>query len=153
GKVNELAFARLTEQLPRPEEMKPEAYRRNLAARAFDVARYLLFWGVPTNVGQVASIRTIEKQIPRLKGSEDAELRSLGQEVAGACAAEPDCRWDANAAAEPLAPTLARHADPDERTGRSRADLRKWAEQNLPAHSGFTKDRVDLVRPTVIAAD
>src|SRR5580765_8299889 len=73
GKVNELAFARLTGQLPCPEDMKPEAYRRNLAARAFDVARYLLFWGVPTNVGQVASIRTIEKQIRRLKSSEYAE--------------------------------------------------------------------------------
>src|SRR5690349_311038 len=43
-KVSELAFARLSEQLPCPEDMKPEAYRRNLAARAFDVARYLLFW-------------------------------------------------------------------------------------------------------------
>ena len=33
----------LTEQLPRPEAMKPEVYKRNIAARAFDVARYLLF--------------------------------------------------------------------------------------------------------------
>src|SRR5205823_7791889 len=47
--------------LPRPETMKPDAYSRNIAARAFDVARYLLFWGVPTNVGQVTSIRTLEK--------------------------------------------------------------------------------------------
>ena len=62
-----------------PEEMKPEAYRRNIAARAFDVARYLLFWGVPTNVGQVTSIRTLEKQIRRLKASEYAELRELGR--------------------------------------------------------------------------
>src|ERR1700675_3303946 len=31
----------LAEQLPRPEAMKPEAYKRNIAARAFDVARYL----------------------------------------------------------------------------------------------------------------
>jgi thymidylate synthase ThyX len=153
GKVNELAFAHLTEQLPRPAEMKPEAYRRNLAARAFDVARYVLFWGVPTNVGQVASIRTIEKQIRRLKGSEYVELRSLGQEIAEACAAEPDCRWDANAASEPLAPTLARHADPDEHSARSRADLKRWADQNLPQRAGLTPDRVDLLRPAVVAAD
>jgi thymidylate synthase ThyX len=153
AKVNELAFARLTGQLPRPDDMKPEAYRRNLAARAFDVARYLLFWGVPTNVGQVASIRTIEKQIRRLKGSEYAELRSLGQEIADACAADPDCRWDLNTTTEPLAPTLARHADPDEHTGRSRADLKRWAEQNLPARDGFVPDRVDLLRPTAVAAD
>jgi len=63
----------------------------------FDVARYLLFWGVPTNVGQVASIRTVEKQIRRLKASEYGELRSLGEEIAEACAREPDCRWDENA--------------------------------------------------------
>src|SRR5437764_5891725 len=120
--VKEIVLARLSERLPRPADMKPDAYRRNLAARAFDVARYLLFWGVPTNVGQVCSIRTMEKQIRRLKASEYAELRSLGDEIAQACAAEPDCRWDLHAAAEPLAPTLARHADPDEHAAQSRQD-------------------------------
>src|SRR6476620_5466962 len=74
AQVKDLAFAALCERLPRPEDMKPDAYQRNLAARAFDVARYLLFWGVPTNVGQVASIRTVEKQIRRLKASEYEEL-------------------------------------------------------------------------------
>lgn len=154
GKVNERAFACLAERVPRPDDMKPEAYRRNLAARAFDVARYLLFWGVPTNVGQVSSIRTLEKQIRRLKASEYGELRELGCEMAAACAAAPDCRWDLNAPAEPLAPTLARHADADGHTARARDDLRLWAEQNLPpaAESG-TAPRVDLVRPTRTPAD
>ena len=96
AKVKDLAFAALCERLPRPADMKPDAYERNLTARAFDVARYLLFWGVPTNVGQVASIRTVEKQIRRLKASEYAELRSLGDEIAQACAAPPDCVWDAD---------------------------------------------------------
>ncbi|MEJ7605423.1 MAG: hypothetical protein WKF37_03965 [Bryobacteraceae bacterium] len=32
----------LTDSLPRPPEMKPDAYARNIAARAFDVARYCL---------------------------------------------------------------------------------------------------------------
>ena len=152
GKVQELAFAALCERLPCPEDMKPEAYRRNLMARAFDVARYLLFWGIPTNVGQVASIRTVEKQIRRFKASEYAELRSLGDELAQACAAEPDCKWDA-ASTEPLAPTLARHADPDEHMVRSRGHLRQWAEQNLPAAAGLVLDRVDLLRPLNIPAD
>ena len=80
--MNERAFACLAERLPRPDDMKPDAYQRNIAARAFDVARYLLFWGVPTNVGQVTSIRTLEKQIRRLKASEYAELRDLGDEIA-----------------------------------------------------------------------
>jgi len=152
--VNRLAFDCLSERLPRPADMKPESYRRNLAARAFDVARYLLFWGVPTNVGQVASIRTVEKQIRRLKASEYAELRSLGKEIAAACAREPDCRWDENAAAEPLAPTLARHAEPDEHAIRSRHDLRQWAAQNLPVRAQTGEPpRVDLLRPAQVAAD
>src|SRR5207244_599110 len=90
AQVNEKAFALLCEKLPRPEEMKPEAYRRNIAARAFDVARYLLFWGVPTNVGQVTSIRTLEKQIKRMRVSEYEEVRSLGEEIAGAGAEGPE---------------------------------------------------------------
>ena len=57
------------ENLPRPDDMKPEAYRRNIAARAYDVARYCLFFGIPTGVGQVVSIRTLEKQVRRLKAS------------------------------------------------------------------------------------
>jgi thymidylate synthase ThyX len=153
AQVKDLAFAALCERLPRPEDMKPDAYQRNLAARAFDVARYLLFWGVPTNVGQVASIRTVEKQIRRLKASEYEELRSLGDEIAQACAALPDCVWDAAAKPEPLAPTLARHADADQHVARSREDLSVWAAQNLPARAGHEGDRVDLVRPTNVPAD
>jgi thymidylate synthase ThyX len=133
--------------------MKPDAYRRSIAARAFDVARYLLFWGVPTNLGQVTTIRTLEKQIRRLRASEYAEVRELGGEMAQACAAEPDCRWDLEVAAEPLAPTLARHAEPDEHAARSREDLKRWAEQNLPGGAGSAPERVDLVRPTDTPAD
>jgi thymidylate synthase ThyX len=152
--VNVLAFDALAARLPRPDDMKPEAYRRNLAARAFDVARYLLFWGVPTNVGQVASIRTVEKQIRRLRASGYAELRSLGDEIAAACAREPDCRWDENAAAEPLAPTLARHAEADEHAIRSRRDLGHWAADNLPPRAETAAPpRVDLLRPVHTPAD
>ena len=131
--VNALAFEYLTSQLPRPEEMKPDAYKRNLAARAFDVARYLLFWGIPTNIGQVTSIRTLERQIRRLKASEYGELRSLGDEIGEACAREPDCEWSAEGPREPLAPTLARHAEVDAYAVQARADLALWARQNLPA--------------------
>jgi thymidylate synthase ThyX len=153
--VTRRAFDSLSERHPRPAEMKPETYRRNLTARAFDVSRYLLFWGVPTSVGQVTSIRTLEQQIRRLKVSPYAELRSLAEEVAHACAAEPDCRWEQNAALEPLAPTLARHADADDHAARARADLRQWACQNLPPAAATTSDppRVDLLRPTQVAAD
>src|SRR5579871_2881010 len=144
--VNERAFAYLCEQLPRPEEMKPEPYRRNVAARAFDVARYLLFWGVPTNVGQVTSIRTLEKQIRRLKASEFAEVRELGAEIAQACAETPECVWDANQC-EPLAPTLARHAEPDTYQGQTSSDLKEWARQNLKVGEAESR-RVDLIKPS-----
>src|SRR5207247_4452617 len=113
GAVNARAFEYLTGLLPRPEEMKPEVYRRNLAARAFDVARYLLFWGIPTNIGQVTSIRTLERQIRRLKASEYEELRSLGEEIGEAFAREPDCVWGAETEPEAVAPTLARHSEVD----------------------------------------
>jgi thymidylate synthase ThyX len=125
--------------------MKPEAYARNIAARAFDVARYLLFSGVPTNVGQVTSIRTLEKQIRRLRVSEFQEVRELGEEIAEACAAAPDCIWS-EGATEPLAPTLARHAEPDEYLRQSREDLKLWARQNLSVAT-YEAPRVDLLRP------
>src|SRR5437868_511026 len=51
--IHQRMVEHLTEKLPRPEEMKPDAYQRNIAARAFDVARYMLFFGIPTGVGQV----------------------------------------------------------------------------------------------------
>jgi thymidylate synthase ThyX len=147
ARVNEY----LSEKLPRPEIMKPDAWKRNIAARAFDVARYLLFWGVPTNVGQVTSIRTLEKQIKRLRVSEFAEVRELGDEIAEACAAPPECVWT-DRDAEPLAPTLARHAEPDEFLRQSRADLTLWANQNLTCGI-YDPPRVDLIKPDDVSAE
>ena len=53
------------------------------AARAFDIARYLLPFGIPTGVGQVTSIRTLEKQVRRLKACEFQELRELEKSSPG----------------------------------------------------------------------
>lgn len=126
------AYEHLCGQLPKPEGMKADAYQRNLTARAFDVARYLLFLGIPTGVGQVTSIRTLEKQIRRLKASNYAEVRALGAEAAAVCAAEPSCAWGGEAQ-EAVAPTLAKYVDPDEYPGKARGDVALWAAQNLPA--------------------
>ena len=150
-RVREHAFAELTSRLPRPEAMSPAAYERNLAARAFYVARYLLPFGVPTNIGQVTSIRTLERQIRRMKASEYGELRQLGDETAQACAEKPECLWDA-ASTEPIAPTLAKYVHADEHLAQSRRDLKLWAQQNLPALPEATED-IDLMRPTELAAD
>ena len=146
-------FAHLTERLPRPDDMKADAYQRNIAARAFDVARYVLFWGIPTNAGQVTSIRTLEKQISRLKASEYGEVRSLGAEIAAACAAKPECVWDAATAADPLAPTLAKYCGEDTHVSESRRDLAAWAVANLPRRGVESGEAVDLLRPSDTAAD
>jgi thymidylate synthase ThyX len=137
----------LSEKLPCSETMKPEVYKRNIAARAFDVARYLLFFGIPTGVGQVTSIRTLERQIRRLKSSEYAELREIAGEMAEACAAQPACVWNESSAGEPLAPTLARHVDPDNHATQSRRDLEHWARENLSPSSGGECEAVHVLRP------
>ncbi len=152
--VQERAFGYLQEQLPRPEDMKPEAYRRNLNARAFDVARYLLPFGIPTGVGQVTSIRTLEKEIRRLKGSEFQEVRELGAELSAACALAPDCfLTEDSSAREAVAPTLARHAGSDDTISRLRADLAEWARDYLPQEAEPPSNMVDLIQPVDHLAD
>jgi thymidylate synthase ThyX len=153
GKIHAAVLEHQRAKLTCPEAMKPEAYQRNLAARAFDVARYLLLFGVPTNIGQVTSIRTLEKQIRRLKASEYEELRSVGDEMAEACASEPACLWEEGRGREPVAPTLARHVDADGHLAQSRADLRQWAAQNLPPPAGGRVEAVDLLRPADSVCD
>ncbi len=136
----------LTGQLPRPEDMKPDAYARNIAARAFDVARYCLFFGVPTGVGQVVSIRTLERQIRRMRASQYRELNDLGVEAAEACTLPPACSIG-DVPNEPLAPTLAKYVEPELHPPAARHDLRLWAQQNLPARSGMGVDAVEVMAP------
>jgi thymidylate synthase ThyX len=151
--VQEATFQHLEELLPRPEEMKPDAYRRNIAARAFDVARYLLPFGVPTGVGQVTSIRTLEKQMRRFRGSEFQELREIGEELARACAQPAGCIWEEQTDTHPIAPTLARHAEPDRTTKHLRADVAEWAADNLPKARSEQPPAVDLIAPNDHLAD
>ena len=150
--IHQTILQHLTEKLSRPDDMKPDTYQRNLAARAFDVARYTLPFGIPTGVGQVTSIRTLERQIRRLKASAYAEVRDLAQEIADACAQPPTCTWDEKTAGEPLAPTLARHVEVDEHALQSRVDLEAWARENISIPSSPV-DAVDLLRPTDMHAE
>ena len=134
----------LAERLPRPEAMKPEMYKRNITARAFDVARYLLCFGIPTGVGQVTSIRTLERQIRRLKTSEYQEVRELAGEIAEAVPRRPSCQWEQAASTEAVAPTLARHVDADEHLARSRENLRQWVVKIwLPGEQRARSSRSD----------
>ncbi|HEX4592650.1 MAG TPA: FAD-dependent thymidylate synthase [Bryobacteraceae bacterium] len=153
NEIHARMFDYLAEHHPRPESMKPDAYQRNLKARAFDVARYLLCFGIPTGVGQVTSIRTLERQVRRLKASEYTEVRDLAVEIAEACAAPAVCSWGANGSEEAVAPTLARHVDVNEHLLRSRKDLEQWAHENLAPSEEASAEAVDLLKPADTMAD
>ena len=136
----------LTETIPKPEGMKPGAYRRTIDARAYDAARYLLFTGVSTNVGQVTSIRTLEKQMRKLGVSKYGEIRGIAREMHDACAAPPACVWDASQAREPVAPTLAKYAEPDTAAAAAHERVSAWARQNNFDPGAYEPPRdVDLV--------
>ncbi len=148
----------LRERLPRPESMKPADYDRTLAARAFDVTRYLLPLAIRTNVGQVVSIRTLEKQIARFLSSQMPELRAIGEELREACQRPPVNVWgelsgQAAGANEPLAPTLARYAQSSPYQAAVYTDLARYAKEAFkgnglddPANWEPAK-LVDLVEP------
>ena len=129
--VHEPLLAHLQQRHPKPAAMSDVAYKRTLAARVYDNTRYLLPLAAKTNVGQVVSIRTLEKQITRWLSAQLPELRDLGEALRESCAKPPADVWghvcgtaDPSAAArtgkaaEPVAPTLARHAGANESPSR-----------------------------------
>ena len=137
----------LTEVHPKPAAMRPGAYRRTIDARAYDVTRYMLFAGISTNIGQITSIRTLEKQMRRMGVSEYAEVRSLAAEMHAACAAPASCSLDASASKDPVAPTLAKYADPDRAQSGALERVSAWARQNFDPGAFDLPPDVDLVRP------
>ena len=82
----ESMLAWLKGRIPRPAEMKEEAYNRTLKARAFDVSRYLLPLATNTSLGQIVNARTLETQISRLLSDPHAEIRQLGERLREAAA-------------------------------------------------------------------
>lgn len=126
----------LAEREPRPESMKPADYERTIAARAFDVTRYLLPLAAKTNVGQVVSIRTLEKQITRLLSSQLPELRAIAEDLREACHRPPVNLWgelsgQSPGQAAPLAPTLARHAKASQYQESVYSELARHAREAL----------------------
>ena len=57
------------------------------------------------------------------------------------------------ASSEAIAPTLSRHAEPDDYPQAMRAALRLWAEQNLQPHESTFPKSVDLLQPADHVAD
>lgn len=145
----------LSERDPRPEAMKPADYQRTIAARAFDVTRYLLPLAAKTNVGQVVSIRTLEKQITRLLSSQLSELRAVGEDLKDACQRPPVNLWgelcgQTAGLNDPLAPTLARHAKPNAYQESVYAELARHAKEvlrgtGLDQPGSWAAESVDLI--------
>lgn len=149
----------LRQRYPKPEAMTASSYDRTIAARTFDVTRYLLPLAAKTNVGQVVSIRTLEKQITRMLSSQLPELREIGEELKEACGEAPSNIWaslDGNVGsiADPLAPTLARYAAANPYQAEGYRDLYRYAKERLKKIGGdepSTWDHisrpVDLLEP------
>ena len=146
---------------PRPSAMKTPVYNRTIQARALDVVRYVLPLAVPTNVGQVTSIRTLEKQIGHLLAAGYAEVRTVGEQLKESCRKPPLDIWaeleagavrkDGQGAlrpptvAEALAPTLARYAEINDYHVRAYEDLRQIACEELKLGAIDDAPIVDLV--------
>ena len=118
-------FEWLVKKTEKPTDMKQDAYERTLKARAFDVARYWLFNGMLTSVGQITSARTLEGQISRLMSSEYLELQELGQKMKEACTGKPFCPEGKDE--PPIAPTLVKYTAPNPFQIALRNDMRREA--------------------------
>lgn len=100
----------LADAVARPDAMPEATFRRTLRARAFDVARALLPLATHTSVGQIVSARVLERQIGRLLGSSQAELRAIGQELKQSCMVPAEAPLSERSS-DPAAPTLVKYAD------------------------------------------
>ncbi len=126
SEVRKRELAALEAQHPRPADMPEDKYYRTLQARAFDVARYCLPMGIPTNFGFVCSIRTLERIIGKLLISPYPEAQQLGHQLQRVCTKAPLNRdWNPDGACragdhadallsdgDPVIPTLGRHVKP-----------------------------------------
>jgi len=77
----------------------PSAPKASTRARAFDNVRYLLPAGTGTNVAVVANMLDARRMVCGLKGSTNAEFRSLGEKMESAMMG--------------IAPALVKHTEPD----------------------------------------
>jgi thymidylate synthase ThyX len=125
-----LCFEYLAKKHPKPAEMKDDAYERTLKARSFDVARYFLFNGILTSVGQITSARTLARQASRLGASRYPDIRDLAEMMKRACQEKPFCPEGKDE--PPVAPTLMKHAEPNGYMIWTRDFVGKFVEEHVP---------------------
>lgn len=104
----------LRESHPQPPDMSERQYGRTIKARAFDVARYWLFNGVKTSMGQLMSARTLEKQVARLMASPYQTVRNLAERLRCAVMEEEPLCAPGVTCDHPLGLGLAKYFQPDE---------------------------------------
>lgn len=143
-------FEYLTNKYPKPQDMKDADYERTLRARAFDVARYWLFNGILTSVGQITSARTLEDQISRMMASEYHEVFKIAKDMKTACQSKPFCPESKDEPA--IAPTLVKHTSPNGYAVRIRELMKKIMHDYLRnymypgAYGNYTR-HIRLVNP------
>lgn len=139
----------LSQRHPRPVSMPEAEYQRTINARAFDSVRYFLPLATLTNVGQLLTIRTLERQIARLGAHPLPELRAIATELKQRCAEPPTGIWQDVTGqplpTAPLAPTLARHCDPNPYAQHSHAELTACAQTFLADIAPDTSETVRLI--------
>ncbi|OGN01159.1 MAG: hypothetical protein A3I26_01290 [Candidatus Yanofskybacteria bacterium RIFCSPLOWO2_02_FULL_43_10] len=150
GDYSSFCFEYLAKKYSKPPEMKNDDYERTLKARAFDVARYWLFNGILTSVGQITSARTLEDQICRLMATEYLETVYVANQMKEACLSKPFCPDGKDE--PPVAPTLVKHVSPNGYATRIRELMKKVMRDDLrnfmypDAYNNYTR-HVRLAHP------
>ena len=145
-----ICFEALAKKFPKPEGMKDADYERTLKARAFDVARYWLFNGIITSVGQITSARTLEEQICRMMASEYLEVSQIANDMKASCQAKPFCPEGKDE--PPVAPTLVKYTAPNGYIVRVRELMSRILKEELKnwmypgAYNHWTR-HAELARP------
>ncbi|PYX90598.1 MAG: alternative thymidylate synthase [Acidobacteria bacterium] len=169
-KLSEGMFRYLADIIPKPDDMKQEAYERTLRARAFDITRYLLPLSTNTSLGEIVNARTLESQVAHLLSHTHEEVRHLGALLKRA-AVEPACNINQESLKElveqirtanpelgeraarellkevRVAPTLVKYADPSVYEIETRRELRQAAAELMKAAPIQRAGLVDLLDP------
>ncbi len=166
----------LAEGTPQPADMKPDAYKRALQARAFDLTRCLLPLATNTSLGQIVNARTLESQIARLLAHTHAEVRGLGarlkaaaqrgaynvkhkawRELAAAIGAKDEALGARTAKLllrdAPVAPTLVKYAEASQYEMEARRELRQAASELMRGAEILPSESVTLLEPESIESE
>jgi thymidylate synthase ThyX len=154
--------------VPKPDDMKQDAYERTLRARAFDISRYLLPLATNTSLGEIVNARTLESQVSHLLSHTHKEVRHLA-ELLKQAATSPAYNVnqaalselvekiralssDLGAKAEDellrevrVAPTLVKYADPNRYEIETRREMKQIAEHLMGDVSIASAPLVDLL--------